>query len=183
MRVQKTEAIVVRRRNFGETDRILTVFTRNHGLLSIKAKGVRNISSKRAPHVELLNLSILSIYSGRSLPILTEAHSINTFQEIKKDLSKVGTAFHVCELINELCPPHQENRTVFSLILDTLERIKLSSNPAEAISNFEIELLTLLGFWNKTNPPAGGENIHFVIENILEKKLKTARILPLFTEY
>lgn len=177
MRSFKTEAIIVRRRNFSEADRILTVFTRNRGLMSIKAKGVRRINSRRSSHVELLNFSILSVYEGKSMPILTEAQSMNTFQEIKRDLSKVGAAFHICELINELCPFNQENRMVFSLILDTLEKIQFSSKPKEIIHEFEIELLARLGFWNKTHK---SENIHFVIENILEKKLKTARMLPLF---
>lgn len=177
MRNFKTEALVVKRRNFGEADRIITVFTRNRGLLKIKAKGVRRINSRRAPHIELLNLCVITIYEGRGMPILTEAQSINTFDEIKGDLKKVGFAYHVCELIAGLCAEHQENRAVFALILDTLEKINDSLDPRSIVSQFEIELLSDLGFWNKAH---SSENIHFVIEGILERKLKTARLLSLF---
>ncbi len=177
MRSYKTEGIIIKRNNFSEADRILTVFTRNHGLIKVKAKGVRRINSRRASHIELLNFSHLSLYEGRSIPTLTEAVSIDTFEEIKKDLSKIGFAYHICELIDGLCAAYQENRMVFSLILDTLEGLKISGSPSGIIKDFEIELLVLLGFWNKNHK---SDNIHFVIEGILERKLKTARILPLF---
>ena len=176
MRSYKTQGIIIKRNNFGECDRILTVFTKNQGKISVKAKGVRKISSKRASHVELLNLSTLSLYEGSKFPILTEAETIDSFDFLKNDLSKVGVAYHICELINELCPQHQENRMVFSLILDTFQKLSFE-NTRDVVKNFEIELLTLLGFWNSN---LKDQNTHFVIENILEKRLKTARILSLF---
>ncbi len=177
MRSYKTQGIIIKRNNFGEADRILTVFTKNEGLIKVKAKGVRKISSRRASHIELLNLSTLSLYLGPRLPILTEAQTINSFPNLKADLGKIGLAYHICELINGLCAQHQENRMVFNLMLDTLEKLELDPNPRELIKGFEVELLTLLGFWNRDKTT---DNIHSIIENILERKLKTARILPLF---
>lgn len=179
MRSHKTEAIIIKRNNFGEADRILTVFTRNNGKLKIKARGVRKINSRRASHVELLNFSVLSLYEGPKLPILTEAETINNFSGLKDDLKKIGFAYHICELINELCPEHQENRSIFALLLSTLENLRTSEDPTELVKKFEIDLLTELGFWG-TNSKS--ENIHFIIENLMEKRLKTARILPLFAE-
>ena len=177
MRSYKTQAIIVKRNNFSESDRILTVFTKTQGLITVKAKGVRKINSRRGPHVELLNLSVLSLYESTKMSILTEAETIDSFENIKNDLGKIGLAYHICELINGLCAPHQENRMVFSLILDTFEKISESNDPKKVITDFEVELLTILGFWKKD---LSSENIHFVIENILERKLKTARMLPLF---
>lgn len=177
MRSYKTQGIIIKRNNFGEADRILTVFTKSQGLLKIKAKGVRRIPSRRASHVELLNFSILSLYEGPKLPILTEAQTINAFSDLKSDLSKIGMAYHICELINGLCAPHQENRMVFTLLLNTLEKLTIQADPRQTIKEFEIELLILLGFWNKNR---SSDNMHFVIENILERKLKTARMFPLF---
>jgi len=54
MKSYKTEGIIIKRKNFGEADRILTIFTKNKGKISIVAKGVRKINSRRAPHIELL---------------------------------------------------------------------------------------------------------------------------------
>ncbi|GIV45007.1 MAG: hypothetical protein KatS3mg035_2130 [Bacteroidia bacterium] len=84
MRNFKTEGIIIKRRNVLEADRIITVFTREHGKLQIKARGVRRITSKRASHIELLNYAQLSLYKGSSLPILVEAQMIESFSDIKK---------------------------------------------------------------------------------------------------
>src|SRR3990167_4660571 len=108
MRTYKTEGIIIKRKNFGEADRIITVLTRNHGKIQVKATGVRKIQSRRSSHVELLNHASLFIYKGRgSLPILTEAETIDSFQDIKNDLTKVGFAYHICELIDGLCAENQ----------------------------------------------------------------------------
>ena len=178
MRSRKLEAIVIKRVNLFDSDRIVTVFSKNFGKMKIKAPGVRKISSRRGPHIELLNKSLLFVYEGKKLPILTEASTIHSFPKIKKDLRRSGLAFHICELVNELCAEHQENRQVFYLLEKTLRRLEEEDNFKDIIYEFELSLLTLLGFW----PPKkklSSDNTQFVIEEILEKRLKTKKILPL----
>lgn len=178
MRLQKTEAIIIKRKNFSEADRIITVFTKTQGKISVKASGVRRVKSRRGPHVELLNWTMLSLYNGHKFPILTEAETIEPFSYIKDDLKKTGTAFYICELVDGLCPENQENRPVFNLILQTLQNLRSKDHSSE-VENFEITLLRLLGFW--PHDKKLDEKSHkFVIESILERRLKTARILPLF---
>ena len=64
MRTHKTEGIIIKRRNYGEADRILTVFTKYNGKIQVKATGIRRIPSRRSAHVELLNYSVLNLYKG-----------------------------------------------------------------------------------------------------------------------
>ena len=178
MRSRKLEAIVIKRTNLFDSDRIVTVFSKNFGKMKIKAPGVRKISSRRGPHIELLNKSSLFIHEGRKLPVLTEASTIHSFPQIKKNLKKSGLAFYICELMNEFCAEHQENRSVFYLLEKTLRRLEEESEYKENIYEFELNLLTLLGFWPpKKELPS--ESTQFVIEGILEKRLKTKKILPL----
>ncbi|MDP2649276.1 MAG: DNA repair protein RecO [bacterium] len=176
MKTFRTEAIIIKRRNFRELDKILTVFTKKRGKIQIKAAGVRKITSRRAPHIELLNYSILSLYEGKGWPILTEAVSIKDFSLIKKELIKVGFAYHLCELIDGLCPENQENRRVFHLLLETLQRLSEEENIAEIIHEFEIELLSILGFYKFSNSSSNFDTSSF-IENILERKLKSKRLI------
>jgi len=179
MRSFKTEGIVIKRRNFGEADRILTVFTKRGGKVSIKALGVRRITSRRSPHVELLNYSSFSLYQGRSLPILTEAQTLEDFSQIKDNLTKVGFCYHICELINGLCPENQENQTVFSLLLATLRQLSAEEKIVEIIHDFEINLLVHLGYYKYSSLSKNFDSSAF-IEQILEKKLKVKQILPRF---
>lgn len=180
MRSFKTEGIIIKRKNFGEADRILTVLTKYQGKIQVKAAGVRKIQSRRSSHVELLNHSALFIYKGRgALPVLTEAETLNSFQEIKDDLTKVGFSYHMCELIDGLCAENQENRVVFNLFKSTLDRLSDSEDIAITIHEFEVELLMLLGFWPKDRV-VKNVNTEYIFENILERRLKSKSLLSKF---
>ena len=180
MRTYKTEGIIIKRKNFGEADRILTVLTKNQGKIQVKATGVRKIQSRRSSHVELLNHSTLFIYKGRGiLPVLTEAETLNSFQEIKDDLTKVGFSYHLCELVDGLCAENQENRQVFFLFRETLEYLSKEEDMVSVIHEFEAELLTLLGFWPK-NRVVKNVNTEYIIENILERRLKRKSLFSKF---
>lgn len=176
MRNLKTEGVVIKRNNIGEADKILTVFTKNEGKISIKANGIRRVPSRRSAHVELLNHSHMTLYVGLRLPILTEVQTISTFSEIKEDLTKVGFAYHICELIDGLLPERQENRTVFFLLCNTLSTLNTQCDTVLTVHEFEVELLTLLGYWHK--PQVESRNIDMLnfIENILERRLKSRKI-------
>lgn len=167
MRNFKTEGIILKRKNFGEADRILTVFTKKHGKIKVLAKGVRRITSRRGPNVELFNLVTLFIHKGRNFDILTEAQVQNTFPGIRKNLELIGLAYHVCELIDGLCPEHQLHSKVFDLLVKTLT--ELENN---LIHEFEVELLIELGFLPPL-PSVNNINTTSYIEQLLERKLKT----------
>lgn len=162
--------------NVGEADRILTVFTRRHGKIRVKAKGVRKISSKRSPHLELLNFSRFVFHEGRMMPLLIEAQSSCSFDHIKDDLTKVGFAYHLCELIDGLCPENADHPLIFDLFYETLHKLQLESDIAPIIHSFEVKLLTLLGFWSKSNYDKNTDTTGF-IEGILERRLRSRRLL------
>lgn len=207
MRTYKTEAIVIKRRNIGEADRILTIFTKDQGKCIVSAKGIRRIPSRRSAHVELLNNSILTLYQARHSPILVEAVSLQTFDLLKQDLGKIGFAYHICELIDGLCPENQEHHQVYFLLKNTLHRLNrcsLSFRSASGgeksqgdlsvatsafgeatlsrddmlmiIHEFEVELLTLLGYWHKPQAASLSMDTQAFIENILERRLKSKRV-------
>ncbi len=179
MRSYKTEGIIIKRKNFGEADRILTVFTKKFGKIQIKAIGVRRIVSRRSSHIELLNYSQVTIYKGKSLPLLTEVETVNNFKDIKKELKKIGVAYHICELIDSLCPENQENEQVFELLRNILEKVSVSEETEDLIKNFEIKLLSILGFYNLLDGKV--DNPSQIIEYLLEKKLKARQIMPHFS--
>lgn len=177
MRSFKTEGIIIKRRNYGEADRLLTVLTKNNGKIQVKAAGIRRIPSRRSAHVELLNHSALGLYRGRSYAVLTEAEAIDNFSSIKNNLEKIGRAYHFCELIDGLCPENQENTRVFFLLKNTLSNLSLDYSVS--ISEFEIELLSILGYLDKDEIFTERFDMRLFIENILERKLKS---YPIFAK-
>ena len=146
-RAFKTEGIVLKRRNFGEADRILTVFSLSSGKISVLAKGVRRITSRRAGNVELLNRVSMFLHKTKGMPILTEAESLQTFEKLKADLKLSTVAYHIIELIDKLTAENQENRILYEHLVQVLRR--LERKPRQIlIRAFEVKILSLMGFAN-----------------------------------
>ena len=147
MRSFKIEGIILKRRDFGEADRILSIFTYQRGKISVVAKGVRRITSRRAGNVELLNRVLMYLHQGKGMPVLTEAESLDTYQNIKSDLTLSTYAYHILELVDKLTAENQENRILYQYIVHVLKN--LSINPRQIwIRAFEVKILFNLGFVN-----------------------------------
>lgn len=143
----KTEGIVLKRRNFGEADRILTIFTLHKGKIAVLAKGVRRITSRRAGNVELLNRVAIFLHQTKGMPILTEAASLDTYSKLKEDLKLSTVAFHILELVDKLTAENQENPILYMDFVQVLK--KLETNPRQIfIRAFEVKILSLMGFAN-----------------------------------
>ncbi|MFA5933049.1 MAG: DNA repair protein RecO [Microgenomates group bacterium] len=147
MGVITTEGIIIKRSNFGEADRILTVITPYKGKIKIVAKGVRKITSRRGGNVELLNKVRLHIYQATGMPILTEAESIETFPKIKNDLIMSSYGSYIIELADKLLPEEQANPAAYQLLASILGL--LETNPRQIfIRAYELKLLSVMGFWS-----------------------------------
>jgi len=183
MRTHKIEGIILKRRNLGEADRVLTILSRESGKILVKAPGVRRIKSRRSGHIELLNLAQLTLYSGSKtfMPIVTEAQTLENFSQVKKNLCKIGYAYYICELINGLCPDNQENRSVFFHLKSTLFSLSKTEDAETLIKKFEKDLLRELGFWSEARL-LQTQDSRTVMERLLERKLKTIRVMPLFLQ-
>ncbi|MDD5147115.1 MAG: DNA repair protein RecO [Candidatus Daviesbacteria bacterium] len=170
----RLEGIILKRRNLGEADRILTVFTYQKGKISILAKGVRRITSRRSGNVELLNRVSMYLHQAKTFLILTEASSLDTYQKLKEDLTLSTYAFHIVELVDKLTAENQESRILYEDLVNVLQR--LSRNPRQILVRaFEVKILSLLGFmtFRSSTPgvsiqihPRGG---HTNIRDLLEK--------------
>lgn len=141
-----TEGLILRRSNFGEADRVLTILTDRYGKISVIARGVRKITSRRAGNIEILNRVKLHLFKSKSYT-LSEAESIETFQIVKDNLTLATTAFHILELIDRLVVEEQRNPQVYNLTVSVLQL--LEKNPRQIfIRAFEVKLLSILGFWS-----------------------------------
>jgi len=80
--VYRDQAIVLRTQKLGEADRIITLFTREHGRIKAVAKGVRRTKSRWGARLEPASHVDLQLYSGRSLDTVTQAVSIENFGDV-----------------------------------------------------------------------------------------------------
>jgi len=146
IRLYRTEAIVLRRRDFGEADRILTLFTRDRGKISAIAKGVRRIASRKSGHVELFTHTGLLLAQGRNLDIVTQAETIQPFRAVRDDLIRTTYAYHIAELVDRLSAEGVPSPMVFDLLREMLAALAEVEDPSLAARHFEMRLLGLLGY-------------------------------------
>ena len=93
--VQKGEVIVIfvlRHSNYGEADRLLTLYTRQLGKTRALAKGARKIASRKAGHIEPFTHVKLQLAKGRDMLILTQADTVDAYQPLREDLILTGQA-------------------------------------------------------------------------------------------
>lgn len=189
----KTEGIILKRKDFGEADRILTAFTKRFGKVSILARGVRKITSRRAGNVELLNRVMMFLHQGKNFYILTEAESIDTYEKLKEDLTLSTYAYHLIELTDKLTAENQENPMLYENLTAVLE--KLSKNPRQIfIRAYEAKILSLMGFGSFELAKMGWDEIEklkvvekeamelermlrYHVERVLEGELKSRKFL------
>ncbi|MBI2019899.1 DNA repair protein RecO [Candidatus Daviesbacteria bacterium] len=168
MRAFKTEGIILKRRNFGEADRILTVFTPFKGKISVLAKGVRRITSRRGGNIELLNKVIIYLHQTKGMPILTEAKALETYPKLKQDLTLSTYAFHILELVDKMTAENQENRVLYTHLVEVLSR--LEKEPRQIlIRAFEAKALSNLGFVSFVTPGVSAQSSSKSVIEILKK--------------
>jgi len=145
-RVYITEAIVLKRTNLGEADKILTLYTPNMGKIKAVAKGVRRPKSKLGGHVETLIRSSMMLAKGRNLDIITQSQTIDSFLPLRSDLWRTSCALYSIELVDRFTEERIENYAVYRLLLSTINNIVEADNVDLLLRYFEIQLLGYLGY-------------------------------------
>jgi DNA repair protein RecO (recombination protein O) len=145
-RTLRSEAIVLRHKNWGEADRMLWLYTRNLGKIQAIAKGVRKIRSRKAGHLEPFTCCNLLLARGRSFLIITQAETLLPFINLRADLLRVGYASYVVELLDRFTYDEDDNQLLYQLVKKTLSRINNDPEPFLAVRYFEIHVLEHLGY-------------------------------------
>jgi DNA repair protein RecO (recombination protein O) len=146
-KVFRTKAIVLRRQNLGEADRILTLYTHDHGKLKVVAKGVRKPQSRKAGHVELFAQVDVLIARGRSsLDVLSQADLIDAYQPIREDLIHTTYAAHFVELLDAFTEEADESPPLYQLLVDGLSWLGQTTDLRRTARYYELHLLGLAGY-------------------------------------
>ena len=141
------QAIVLRVTDYNDRDALLTVLTRNHGKLTIKARGLRRKNSPLVAPCQLLAFGEFTLFEYRGMYTINEAHSIELFSQLRRDLTKLslGTYFaQVAEVISQEDLPNPELQALLLNSLYALSNLNLSESQIKAA--FELRLACLAGY-------------------------------------
>lgn len=142
----KTDAVILRTRNLGETDRIYILFSPLYGKIDAVAKGVRKPSSKFSGTLEVFSHVYLMLSEGKSLDGVSQVEVSNPHYGLREDLKKLTCASYFIELVEHSILPGQENIELFSLVLSVLSLLEYGDNMELILRYMELQLLTVLGF-------------------------------------
>lgn len=145
-RTLRVDAVVLRHNDYGEADRLLTLYTREQGKLRAIAKGVRKIQSRKAGHLEPFTRVALMLARGHDLWIVTQAETTNAFQPLRDDLGRMSQAAYVVELLERFIYEEGQNWQLYDLLVATLNRLAIGDSSFVPVRWYEMRLLDLLGF-------------------------------------
>lgn len=176
-RSYKTNGLVLKRSNFGESDKLLTVFTHNFGKIFLIAKGIRKIHSRKASHLELFNIVTIYAAIGKKFDYITEAETYRSFKKLKKNLTRIIFAYQLLEIINLLCPEKEQHSEIYNLMIDAMNKLDGSDEePGLILESFSSAILQNLGFLPREKKLKGYELKNFLRETV-EKNLKSEELL------
>ncbi len=145
MSTWRTEGIVLRVRNLGEADRLVTLYTKERGKLSATARGARRIRNRLLSPTQVFTHGRYLIFKGKNLHNIGQAEIIHSRQALREDLDKMAYASYVTELVDALTAEEDPTDTLFPLLAGTLS-LGEKGRFDLAVRAFEIRLMRELGY-------------------------------------
>lgn len=159
-RIELQPAFVLHHRPYRDTSRILELFTRDYGRVSVFARGARggvNKSASLIPVLQPFNRVLVS-WSGRGeAGQLTAAEFDGGFCVLPPD--RLVNGYYLNELLLKLFARHDSHPDVFALYADTMDLLKQSQDPVRPLRIFEKRLLEALGYGLALESEANGRSI------------------------
>lgn len=141
------EAIILSRRDFRESDQIISAYTKERGKVEALARGVKKIVSKQSAHLEPFSFVMLETVPGKDITHLTTAQPLNLFLGIRNDFAKMMSAQMITRMTDSLTEPNEPDTRIFALLKTWLSFVdKTSTFNWLLIDGFLLYLLSILGF-------------------------------------
>ncbi len=179
VRTYKSEGVVLKRINFGEADKIVTIYSKHFGKVTLLAKGIRRMTSRKRGSLEVFNQVSFFAARGKGMDIVTETELLDSFSLCRKELNKIAVAYQLCEMVDKLTAEGSEQEEVYVLLAGYLKNLKelKSEDNSNYLGTFGLSLLKILGFWPKDKQIPKNFKVSLFIEDIIEKELKAKKFL------
>lgn len=148
----RTQGIVIKKREIGEYDELVTLYTHDFGKITAIVKSIAKPESKQASHLDIFNLVDFSLVYGNGHPIIASALSQNTFTEIKKSLPAVCISSFLIEVVDKAVYENDPDAFLWSFLINSLRYLNDSKISGErdkyflVFSGLQKKLLEILGY-------------------------------------
>lgn len=129
MSLYRAEGVVLRTIKLGESDRIITLYTKERGKVRAVAKGVRKTSSRFGARVEPLSHIAVQLYEGRDLDTVTQVETVAPHRVIREDLDRLAAGLTLLETVDAVAEQGHPDGRLFQMLVGALGALERRSSP------------------------------------------------------
>lgn len=164
----KTNAFVLRKKNLPNQDVFISLFTEESGKLSLIAKGIKKITSKRQPHIQTGNLIEIIAQRRTDRFYLQDTKLVSVFFKIKADSEKMKHLYLALFIIDRLLPESQQDLQLYANLQEYIIALSEKETDRSRLFEFMNRLMIHLGYFDK---PVDPDRLKTSIENLIHEKL------------
>ena len=144
--IKDLEGIILREKDYGESSKILDVFTKEYGIIGVMSKGSKKMKSTLSGVSTRLTYGIFHIYYKEGkLSTLTSVDVKNPFLNIKNNVINISFATYLSELVSQVVKQTIKYNEIYDLFINSLLKINELYDPLVITNILELKLLTYLG--------------------------------------
>lgn len=144
----RVEGIVIRSFDYGEGDKILTVFSKEAGKMSIMARGAKKLKSRHSAIAQLFTHGEFTCYraGSGSMATLNNGEIENTYYPLRQDIHKTAYASYLMELTDKTVGENERNAPLFEQLKAALDALDEDKDPQIVINIYELHMLAVAGY-------------------------------------
>jgi DNA repair protein RecO (recombination protein O) len=143
----KWEGIVIRSVDYGESSKVVTLFTRENGKIGIMARGAKKAKSRLGAVSQLFTHGyyLCKASPGTSMPDLSQGEIVESYRDLRQSLMKTAYAAYIAELLDRLTDEREPNPYLFHLLMLTFRYIDEGRDEEILCRIFETKMLKVAG--------------------------------------
>lgn len=144
--IVRVEGIVIRSIDYGEGNKILTVFSKEAGKISMMARGAKKVKSRHAAIAQLFTYGEFICYKSGSMGTLNNGEIWNAYNRLKDDIHKTAYAAYLMELTDRMLGENERNAPLFVQLKASLDAIDEDKDPQIVTNIYELKMLSIAGY-------------------------------------
>ncbi|WHZ56577.1 DNA repair protein RecO [Metabacillus hrfriensis] len=145
--LQKCEGIVIRTNDYGETNKIVTIYTRELGKVGVMARGAKKPNSRLTSSTQLFTYGYFLFQKSSGLGGLQQGETISSMRGIREDIFLTAYASYAAELLDKSTEQNEPNPFLFELFNQTLQLLNEGVDPDVLLYIFEMKIVNVLGLY------------------------------------
>lgn len=129
----KTEGIIINKKDIGDFDRIITMFTGGFGKIDILIKGIRKSRKRDKLGSDVLSFSRTVVYKKDNSFVGSTVETIKSYENIRGDMKRIGTVLYMFHVLNNVLAGGERKTVLYDLTLKSLDYIDREKNISNCI--------------------------------------------------